>query len=71
MSEQQNDIVLELRTLAHLIETKATVSPKEQDAAQLRKAADELEDMRATLDKSAKLALAAVHAERAAIVADD
>jgi hypothetical protein len=30
---------------------------------------DEIEDMRATLDKSAKLALTAVRAERAAIVA--
>jgi hypothetical protein len=34
----------------------------------LRQAADELEDMHVTLDKSAKLALLAVHAERAAIM---
>jgi hypothetical protein len=34
----------------------------------LRNAADEIEDMCATLDKSAKLALTAVHAERAAIL---
>jgi hypothetical protein len=32
-------------------------------------AADEIEDLRAALGKSAKLALTAVHAERAAIVA--
>jgi len=31
-------------------------------------AADELEDLRAALDKSAKLAYSAVHAERAAIL---
>jgi hypothetical protein len=33
-----------------------------------QEAADEIEDMRATLDKSAKFAYSAVHAERAAIL---
>jgi hypothetical protein len=66
----ESDIVLELRTMARLIETKkASITFNEQDAAHLRKAAGELEDMRATLDKGAKLALTAVHAERAAILA--
>jgi hypothetical protein len=37
------DIILELNTLAHLIETKATVTFGEQDATQLPKAADDVE----------------------------
>jgi hypothetical protein len=45
----ESDIVLELRTLARLIETKSgSVTFNEQDAAHLRQAADELEDMHAT-----------------------
>jgi hypothetical protein len=65
----ESDIVLELRTMARLIETKkASITFNEQDAAHLRKAAGELEVMRATLDKGAKLALTAVHAERKAIL---
>jgi hypothetical protein len=49
MSAQQTDIVLKLRTLARLIETKAAVTWREQDAAHLRNAADELERLRAVL----------------------
>jgi hypothetical protein len=65
----ESDIVLELRTMARLIETKkASITFNEQDAAHLRQAADELEDMHVTLDKSAKLALLAVRAERKAIL---
>ena len=64
-----SDIAHELRVIARLmVETKAPVIFEAQDAAKLRKAATELEDMRATLDKSAKFALLAVHAERAAIL---
>jgi hypothetical protein len=64
-----DDIAHELRVIARLMENRKTrIDFGEQDAAQLRKAATELEDMRATLDKSAKLALLAVHAERAAIL---
>jgi hypothetical protein len=50
------------------MENKAPVTYREQDAANLRKAADELEDMRAIMDQSAKLAYSAVRAERAAIL---
>jgi hypothetical protein len=57
MSEQQDDIALELRTIARLMENKAPVTFREQDAATLRKAAAELEDMRAVMDQSAKLAI--------------
>jgi hypothetical protein len=63
------DIILELRTLARLmVETKAPAIFEEQDAAILRKAADELEDMRAIMDRSVKLAYSAVRAEREAIL---
>jgi predicted signal transduction protein with EAL and GGDEF domain len=67
MTEKQSDILARLRDpmknfdfadrliVAHEIE-------------KLRKAADELEDMRAVMDQSVKLALSAVHAERAAIL---
>jgi hypothetical protein len=48
MSEQPIDIILELRTLA---ENKAPVAWREQDAANLRKAADELERLRAALSQ--------------------
>jgi hypothetical protein len=49
----ESDIILELRTLARLIETKkASITFNEQDAAHLRQAADELEDMHVTLDKT-------------------
>jgi hypothetical protein len=49
----ESDIVLELRTMARLIETKkASITFNEQDAAHLRQAADELEDMHVTLDKT-------------------
>jgi hypothetical protein len=40
------DYVSELRTIARLIETKAPVSWREQDAAQLCKAVDEIERLR-------------------------
>jgi hypothetical protein len=63
-----DELAHELRVIARLMENKAPVTFREQDAAHLRKAAAELEDMRAILDKSAKLALTAVHAERAAIL---
>jgi hypothetical protein len=43
MSAQQADIVLKLRTLAR----KAFITFREQDAARLREAADELERLRA------------------------
>ena len=49
MSDIGDDCVLELRTLARLIETNTPVVWREQDAAQLRKAADELESLRAAL----------------------
>jgi hypothetical protein len=62
------DIVLELRTLARLIETKATVTFGEQDAAHLRKAANEIDDLRAALGQCSKLAYSAVRAERSAIL---
>jgi hypothetical protein len=42
---------------------------KQQSLTLIKEQQNELEDMRATLDKSAKLALSAVRAERAAIVA--
>jgi hypothetical protein len=51
-----------------MVETKAPIIFEEQDAEKLRKAADELEDLYDTLDKSAKLAYSAVLAERAAIL---
>jgi hypothetical protein len=41
---------------------------KQQSLTLIKEQQNELEDMRATLDKSAKLALLAVHAERAAIL---
>src|ERR1700757_1854068 len=41
---------------------------KQQSLTLIKEQQNELEDMRATLDKSAKLALTAVHAERAAIL---
>jgi hypothetical protein len=62
------DIILELRTLARLMENKAPVTFRAEDAAKLRKAADELEDLRAAMDQSAKLAYSAVRAEPAAIL---
>jgi hypothetical protein len=47
MSENQTNIILELRTLARLIETKAgSLTFNEQDAARLRAAADEIELLR-------------------------
>ena len=46
MSEKQSDIILELRTLARLIETKAPATFGDQDAAHLRAAADEIEVLR-------------------------
>ena len=48
MSENQTNIILELRTLA---ENKAPVAWRKQDAANLRKAADELERLRAALSQ--------------------
>jgi hypothetical protein len=42
------------------MESKAPVTFREHDAETLRKAADDLENLHAILDKSAKLALAAV-----------
>jgi hypothetical protein len=45
MSEKQSDVVLELRTLAR----NAFITFREQDAARLREAADELERLRAAL----------------------
>jgi hypothetical protein len=50
MSEQQTDIILELRTLALLIETKASVTFGEQDAAKLLEAADEIARLREALE---------------------
>ena len=43
MSDIACNCVLELRTLARLIETNTPVVWREQDAAQLREAADEIE----------------------------
>ena len=57
MSEKQSDIAERLRVMA------------DAGADDMREAADEIEALRADLDKSAKLALSAVRAERAAIVA--
>jgi hypothetical protein len=66
---KQTDIVLELRPLARLmVETKAPVSFEAQDAAKLRKAADEIESLYAALGQCSKLAYSAVRAERAAIL---
>ena len=55
MSEQQTDTILELRTLAR----KAFITFREQDAARLREAADELERLRAALDTAWKLSVRA------------
>ena len=46
MSKEPTDIILELRTLARLIETKAPATFGEQDATHLRAAADEIEVLR-------------------------
>ena len=46
MSKEPTNIILELRTLARLIETKAPATFGEQDAAHLRAAADEIEVLR-------------------------
>jgi hypothetical protein len=46
MSKAPTDIILELRTLARLIETKAPATFGDQDAAHLRAAADEIEVLR-------------------------
>jgi hypothetical protein len=65
----EGDIAHELRVIARLmVETKAPVIFEAQDAAKLRKAADELEHLRAALGQCSKLALSAVHAERAAVL---
>ena len=65
MSEKQSDIAERLRVMADDL-----VLFKEIDtgADDMREAADEIEALRADLDKCAKLALSAVHAERAAIL---
>jgi hypothetical protein len=70
MSEKQSNVVLELRTLAR----KAFITFREQDAARLRDAADELERLRAALTYVAGLPSAdpltgqlAVTAARAAL----
>jgi hypothetical protein len=65
MSEKQSDIAERLRVMADDL-----VLFKEIDigADDMREAADEIEALRAELDKCAKLALSAVHAERAAIL---
>ena len=44
-----DDLAHELRVMARLMETKASITWREQDAAQLRKAADEIERLRAAL----------------------
>jgi hypothetical protein len=64
MSEQQTDIAERLRLMADDL-----VLFKEIDtgADDMREAADEIEALRADLDKCAKLALSAVHAERPCI----
>jgi hypothetical protein len=49
MSDIACNCVLELRTLARLIETNTPVVWREQDAAQLREAADEIECLRNAL----------------------
>jgi len=49
MSDIVDDCVLELRTLARLIETKAQVTFREQDAATLREAAEQIKRLRAAL----------------------
>jgi hypothetical protein len=64
-----SDIVLELRTLARVIETKAPATLGEQDAAHLREAADELERLRAALEKLVQTSLTAYHESEAAIAA--
>jgi hypothetical protein len=48
-SDIVDDCVLELRTLARLIEKNAPVVWREQDAAQLREASDEIERLRRAL----------------------
>jgi hypothetical protein len=65
MSEKQSDIAERLRVMADDL-----VLFKEIDtgADDMREAADEIEALRADLDKCAKLALSAVHAEREAIL---
>jgi hypothetical protein len=65
MSEKQSDIAERLRVMADDL-----VLFKEIDtgADDMREAADEIEALRADLDKSAKLAYSAVLAERAGIV---
>jgi hypothetical protein len=65
----ESDIAHELRTLARLmVETKAPVIFEAQDAAKLRKAADEFENLYAALDQCSRLAYSAVRAERSAIL---
>ena len=49
MSDIVDDCVLELRTLARLIETNAPVVWRGQHAAKLREAADEIERLRKAL----------------------
>jgi hypothetical protein len=48
-SDIVDDCVLELRTLARLIETNAPVVWREQDGAQLREAADKIQRLRKAL----------------------
>jgi hypothetical protein len=48
-SDIVDDCVLELRTLARLIETSAPVVWREKDAVQLRETADEIERLRKAL----------------------
>jgi hypothetical protein len=60
-----SDIILELRTLARLIETKATVTFGETHAAQLRKASDEIELLRKAVVAEREEILELIQSKRA------
>jgi hypothetical protein len=59
------DYVIELRTIARLIETKTPVAWREQDATQLCKAADEIERLREAVCAERAAILELIESERA------
>jgi hypothetical protein len=60
-----DDLAHELRVIARLMETKAPVKFKEPDAAQLRKAAAEIESLRQAVRAEREAILEVIEAERA------
>jgi hypothetical protein len=65
MSKEPTDIILELRTLSRLIETKAPATFGEQDVAHLRAAADEIEVLRKAVVAEREEILELIHSHRA------